>query len=82
LVKRIKRIETDKEILKKGYRSLDVGLAEQFAIIQKLTESYNAVQLCEAFEVHRSSYKYWAKRLHKVDPRKIEEMTFVKAIQG
>ena len=38
------------------------------------------MQLCEAFEVHRSSYKYWAKRLHKVDQRKIEEMTFVKAI--
>ena len=38
------------------------------------------MQLCEAFEVHRCSYKYWAKRSHKVDPQKIEEMTFVKAI--
>jgi len=38
------------------------------------------VQLCEAFEVHRSSYKYLAKRSHKVDQRKTEEMRFVKAI--
>jgi putative transposase len=38
------------------------------------------VQLCEAFGVHRSSYKYWAKRSHKVEPRKVHEITVVKAI--
>ncbi len=38
------------------------------------------MQLCEAFEVHRSSYKYWAKRSHRVDPGKVHEMTIVKAI--
>ena len=38
------------------------------------------MQLCEAFEVHRSSYRYWAKRSGKVDPGKIREMVIVKAI--
>ncbi|MBL4821243.1 MAG: IS3 family transposase, partial [Gammaproteobacteria bacterium] len=49
-------------------------------MIQKLKESYNSVQLCRVFEVHRSSYKYWAKRSRKVDSGKLQEMTIVKAI--
>jgi putative transposase len=38
------------------------------------------VHLCEAFDVHRSRYKYWAKRLRKVDPKKTQAMALVKAI--
>jgi hypothetical protein len=61
LVKRIKQIELEKEILKKLQRSLDVGLAEQFTIIAQLKQSYTVAQLCQVFEVHRSSFKYWKK---------------------
>lgn len=45
---------------KKGYSSLDVGLVEQFTLIQQLhQESYAVEQLCELFDVHRSSYRSW-----------------------
>ncbi len=48
---------------KKGYCSLDVGLAEQFTIIRRLhQESYSLARLCELFDVHRSSYRYWRDR--------------------
>ncbi|MDC0598612.1 IS3 family transposase [Gammaproteobacteria bacterium] len=80
LEKRIKRIETEKEIFKKGYSSLDVGLAEQFAIIERLTESFTIVELCKTFGVHRSSYKYWVKRSVNIKPEAQQEMAVVKAI--
>ena len=36
-----------------------VRLSEQFSIIEKFKEE---LWLCEVFEVHRSSYRYWANR--------------------
>ena len=47
---------------KKGYGSLDVGLVEQFTIIQRLQESYPVQRLCDVFGVHRSSYRAWHNR--------------------
>ncbi|MBU2991565.1 IS3 family transposase [Psychrosphaera sp. B3R10] len=66
LEKKIERIELEKEIPKKGYGSVDVGLTEQFELIEKLNQSHKARYpiklLCDVFSVHRSSYKYWLKR--------------------
>ncbi|MDO3385816.1 IS3 family transposase [Gilvimarinus sp. SDUM040013] len=59
LERQIQRIEEEKDIFKKGYRSLDVGLTEQFSIIENLKKSYSVARVCEVFGVHRSSYKYW-----------------------
>lgn len=36
--------------------------------------------LCEAFGVHRSSYKYWEKRSKTVSPGRLKALTTVKAI--
>lgn len=36
--------------------------------------------LCEAFQVHRSSYKYWTKRLKTVSPGQLKSLAMVKAI--
>jgi len=47
---------------KKGYGSLDVERIEQFAIVERLKESYPVKWLCELFEVHRSSYRAWQAR--------------------
>ncbi|MDI4662716.1 IS3 family transposase, partial [Cobetia sp. BMC6] len=44
------------------YRSLDVGLPEQFSIIERLEESYAVQHLCQVFGVHRSSYRAWRGR--------------------
>ncbi|WP_194091422.1 IS3 family transposase, partial [Vibrio hibernica] len=66
LEKKIERIELEKEIPKKGYRSIDVRLTEQFELIEKLNKSnknkYSVSILCTAFGIHRSSFKYWQRR--------------------
>lgn len=49
-------------------------------MIEQLKESYAVQVLCKAFEVHRSSYKYWAKRSKTIHPKKLNEMTIVKSI--
>lgn len=36
--------------------------------------------LCEVFEVHRSSYKYWAKRSKTTNPKRLNEQVMVKSI--
>ena len=62
LKKQIKRIEEEKDILKKGYRALDVRRSEHFSIIERLKKRYAVKQLCQVFEVNRSSYRYWANK--------------------
>ncbi|MEL8218417.1 IS3 family transposase [Escherichia coli] len=70
LRKKLQRIEMENEILKKGYRALDVRLPEQFSIIGKLRAHYPVVTLCHVFGVHRSSYRYWKNRPEKPDGRR------------
>ncbi len=70
LRKKLQRIEMENEILKKGYRALDVRLPEQFSIIGKLRARYPVATLCHVFGVHRSSYKYWKNRPEKPDGRR------------
>ncbi|WP_087465107.1 IS3 family transposase [Cellvibrio sp. PSBB006] len=82
LEKKIKRIETENEIPKKGYRSLDVRLAEQFAIVEELKQSYSVKVLCNAFGIHRSSYRYWSKRPDDVDAETIHLMSEVRAVHA
>jgi len=36
--------------------------------------------LCQAFDVHRSSYKYWAKRTTTIKPTQVNERVMVKTI--
>ncbi|WP_086962173.1 IS3 family transposase [Oceanisphaera avium] len=81
LEKRIREIEMEKDIPKKGYRSLDVRLPEQFSLIEKLKTSYPVSRLCQAFGVHRSSVKYWQQRSQKpVCAKHIEEVAKVKEL--
>ncbi|HEM8303623.1 TPA: IS3 family transposase, partial [Providencia stuartii] len=62
LKKKIARLEEHNEILKKGYSAGDVGLSEQFSLIEKLSRRFSIKQLCNVFSVHRSSYQYWRHR--------------------
>ncbi|TLU59453.1 IS3 family transposase [Thalassotalea litorea] len=82
LEKKIERIELEKEILKKGYRSVDVGFTEQFEIIEKLNKSqksrYPVKVLCDVFGVHRSSYKYWQRRDKSPS---IEQLTLLNKVE-
>ncbi|WP_419177163.1 IS3 family transposase [Providencia burhodogranariea] len=62
LKKKIARLEEHNENLKKGYSAGDVGLSEQFSLIEKLSRRFSIKKLCDVFRVHRSSYQYWCHR--------------------
>ena len=49
-------------------------------MMSQLKESYAVTELCQAFDVHRSSYKYWVNRSKTVNPKKINEQVMVKTI--
>jgi len=49
-------------------------------MIWQLKESYTVTDLCQAFDVHRSSYKSWVKRSNIIDSNKLNEMARVKTI--
>jgi len=66
LEKRIKRIGLEKEILKKATAYLMSDSMNNLRLIDELKESYAVTLICQAFEIHRSSYKYWLKRSDRV----------------
>lgn len=51
-------------------------------MINELKESYAITALCEVFNVHRSSYKYWLGRSQKTNIKQLKEETVVKAIHS
>jgi putative transposase len=46
----------------------------------QLKESYAVTELCQAFDVHRSSYKYWVERAKTINPKKLNDQIMVKSI--
>ncbi|MBE9676371.1 IS3 family transposase [Escherichia coli] len=71
LEKQVRRLEEQNTIFKKGYRALNVRLAERFTIAARLSDSHTVVSLCSALEIHRSSYRYWRKRRDTVNPARV-----------
>ncbi|QED65265.1 IS3 family transposase [Escherichia coli] len=71
LEKQVRRPGGTKYDIKKGYRALDVRLAERFTIVARLSDSHSVVSLCSALEIHRSSYRYWRKRRDTVNPARV-----------
>ncbi|WP_143714089.1 IS3-like element ISEc31 family transposase [Escherichia coli] len=71
LEKQVRRLEEHNTIFKKGYRALDVRLAERFTIVARLSDSHSVVSLCSNLEIHRSSYQYWRKRRDTVNPARV-----------
>ncbi|WP_227538401.1 IS3 family transposase [Klebsiella quasipneumoniae] len=61
-----------KRNFKKGYRSLDVGLPEQFSLVERLKKSFSVKRICDVFGIHRSSYKYWAARPQAISSEKVK----------
>ncbi|WP_371417665.1 IS3 family transposase, partial [Salinivibrio sp. VYel6] len=81
LKKKLARLEEHNDIFKKGYRSLDVRLSEQFSIIEKLKTSYSVNKLCQVFSVHRSSFRHWQQRSKKpICAQKVMEEAKVKKL--
>ncbi|MFO8263179.1 IS3 family transposase [Pseudomonas aeruginosa] len=68
---RINRLEREKAIFKKGYRSLDVGRTRSYALIDQLSEQESVEVVCSAFEVARSCYYVHRLRRRRVDARRV-----------
>jgi len=49
-------------------------------MIESLKESYSIKTICDAFSVHRSSYKYWLSRSKQINLKKRKEQALVKEI--
>ncbi|EBV7177926.1 TPA: IS3 family transposase [Salmonella enterica subsp. enterica serovar Birkenhead] len=71
LEKQVRRLEEQNTIFKKGYRALDVRLAERFTIAARLSDCHTVVSLCSALGIHRSSYRDWRKRRDTVNPVRV-----------
>ncbi|WP_442800720.1 IS3 family transposase [Shewanella sp. AS16] len=78
LKKKIDRLEEHNAIPKKGYRSLDVRLPEQFSLVEKLKQSHTVKRICEVFGLHRSSYKYWRSRPKAISPEKVKLQSLIR----
>ncbi|MBG6610417.1 IS3 family transposase [Pseudomonas aeruginosa] len=68
---RINRVEREKAIFKKGYRSLDVGRTRSYALIDQLSEQESVEVVCSAFDVARSCYYVHRLRRRRVDARRV-----------
>ncbi|MCU8938627.1 IS3 family transposase [Pseudomonas aeruginosa] len=68
---RINRLEREKAIFKKGYRSLDVGRTRSYALIDQLSEQESVEVVCSAFDVARSCYYAHRLRRCRVDARRV-----------
>ncbi|MCO3276970.1 IS3 family transposase, partial [Pseudomonas aeruginosa] len=68
---RIDRLEREKAIFKKGYRSLDVGRTRSYALIDQLSEQESVEVVCSAFDVARSCYYVHRLRRRRVDARRV-----------
>ncbi|MBV5824897.1 IS3 family transposase [Pseudomonas aeruginosa] len=68
---RINRLEREKAIFKKGYRSLDVGRTRSYALIDQLSEQESVEVVCSAFDVARSCYYVHRLRCRRVDARRV-----------
>ncbi|WP_225036416.1 IS3-like element IS222 family transposase [Pseudomonas aeruginosa] len=68
---RTNRLEREKAIFKKGYRSLDVGRTRSYALIDQLSEQESVEVVCSAFDVARSCYYVHRLRRRRVDARRV-----------
>ncbi|WKD50559.1 IS3 family transposase [Microbulbifer spongiae] len=69
---RINRLEREKEIPKKGYRSLDVRRDESYALIDRLSEQESVEVVCKAFDVPRSCYYEYKSRKNSIDVSRVQ----------
>ncbi|MBT6265801.1 MAG: IS3 family transposase [Halieaceae bacterium] len=63
----VRRLEQEKSIPKKGYRSLNVGRDESYALIDQISEREPVELVCKVFDVTRSSYYGYRNRKPVID---------------
>jgi putative transposase len=70
-------LEQENSILKKGYRSLDVGRDESYALIDQLSEHEHVELVCSVFDISRSSYYDYKRRLSVIDVERLQQRSQV-----
>ncbi|WP_099137526.1 IS3 family transposase [Xenorhabdus budapestensis] len=78
LKKKLQRLEMENEVFKKGFSTLDVGLPEQFSLIEQFRVHYPVAFLCQLFGVYRSSYQAWQNRRKPPDPERVKLKSLVR----
>lgn len=68
---KVARLEREKAILKNGYRTLDVGRARTYALIDQLSTEAPVEWLCAMLEVQRSCYYAHRCRRHRIDAEEL-----------
>ncbi|TMO38127.1 IS3 family transposase [Pseudoalteromonas sp. S4389] len=68
---KVNRLEREKTIFKKGYRSLNVRRDKQYSLIDQLSEHESVEMVCSVLNVPRSSYYDFKQRLTSI---KLEEV--------
>ncbi|WIO74194.1 IS3 family transposase [Porticoccaceae bacterium LTM1] len=68
----VKRLEQEKSIFKKGYRSLNVRRDQSYALIDQLSEHEPVEVVCQAFGVSRSSYYDHRQRRSIIDVERLQ----------
>ena len=63
----------------KDYYSLDVRQSEQLKVVASLQRSHNLNILCEAFGLHRSTFKYRRSAAKRISPERIKLNAMVKS---
>ncbi|WP_432695585.1 IS3 family transposase [Marinobacterium sp. YM272] len=69
---RVKRLEQEKDIFKKGFRSLNVRRVQTYALIDRLRELKPVDLVCQAFGIKRSSYYDYRKAKRRIKPQRLE----------
>ncbi|MGP9533270.1 MULTISPECIES: IS3 family transposase [Halomonas] len=77
---RCQRLEQEKDIPKKGYRSLDVGRNESYALIDQLSEQMPVSMVCDAFDISRSSYYDYRQRQQNIDASRLALKAMVRRV--
>ena len=69
LEKRVRELETEKQILKKvrSVGSLDVGRIQKYALIDRLRELELIKWVCRAFGIKHSSYYDYCRSKHQIN---------------
>src|SRR5680860_1375762 len=76
----LQKAGTGERHTKKGYRSLDVGRDESYALIDQLSEQKPVEMVCKAFDISRSSYYEYRQRCNIIDAERLALRAKVKAL--
>ncbi|MDI3326897.1 IS3 family transposase [Pontibacterium granulatum] len=68
---RVRRLEQEKDVFKKGYSSLNVRRTRTYALIDQLSEQLPVELVCAAFSINRSCFYSYRQRSTRIDTKRL-----------